>query len=90
MNNVKSRISAGTVARTICLALALLNQLLTVFGLSPLPIEDETVNLLVSTVATVIAAAVSGGQNAVVAGRALAAGGYVPERRGTGRSAAGG
>ena len=56
-------ITGGTIARTICLALALLNQLLTAAGKSPLPIEDDTVNLLVSTVATVLAAGVAWWKN---------------------------
>ena len=52
---MKERISAGTVARTVILALALLNQVLTVAGHSPIPIEDETINTMVSTGWTVIA-----------------------------------
>jgi len=47
-------ITKGTIARTICLALALVNQLLAIFGKSPLPIDDATVELLVSTIATLI------------------------------------
>lgn len=45
-----------TLIRTICLALALLNQVLAIWGISPLPISDDTVELLVSTAATVILA----------------------------------
>lgn len=56
-------ITAGTIARTICLAVALLNQVLAAAGKSPLPIEDETINMLVSTGATVIAAAVAWWKN---------------------------
>lgn len=36
------KISAGTIARTACLLLALLNQVLCALGKSPLPIESET------------------------------------------------
>lgn len=60
---MKNKISTGTITRTICLALALLNQVLTVIGKSPLPIEDETVSVLISTVVTVIAAGVSWWKN---------------------------
>ena len=37
-------ITAGTLARTACLLLALLNQVLCALGKSPLPIESETLN----------------------------------------------
>lgn len=47
-------ITKGTIARTICLVIALANQLLAIFGKSPLPIDDATVELLVSTIATLI------------------------------------
>lgn len=55
MSENKTNISAGTVARTIVLALALVNQLLTAAGYPVLPIEDEQVNTLVSTIWTVVA-----------------------------------
>ena len=41
-------ISAGTVARTACLLLALTNQLLSALGKPVLPIESETVEQLVT------------------------------------------
>lgn len=56
MRKNKTNISAGTIARTIVLALALINQLLTVTGHAVLPITDEQVNTLVSTIWTVVAA----------------------------------
>lgn len=49
------KVEAGTIARTIILALALINQILTVSGHAVLPIEDEQVNTLVSTIWTVVA-----------------------------------
>jgi len=55
MSENKTNISAGTIARTIVLALALINQLLTVTGRAVLPITDEQVNTLVSTIWTVAA-----------------------------------
>lgn len=57
------KISPGTIARTICLALALINQLLTATGHSIIPIDDETVQALVSTAATVITALISWWKN---------------------------
>lgn len=50
------KISAGTIARTVVLALALINQLLAAFGYSVIPIEDETVNSLISAAFTIISA----------------------------------
>lgn len=53
---MNKKVSAGTIARTICLGLALINQLLAVFGVSPIPVEDDTINILIATGATVVAA----------------------------------
>lgn len=47
-------ISAGTVVRTMCFFLALVNQILSATGHSPLPITNDQVNTLVTTGATVI------------------------------------
>ena len=41
--------SAATWARTICLIVALLNSLLAAFNKSPLPIDNEQLQQLVST-----------------------------------------
>ena len=57
------KISPGTIARTICLALALINQILTATGHSIIPIDDETVQALVSTAATVITTLISWWKN---------------------------
>lgn len=48
------KISKGTAIRTICLGIALINQILVITGHSPLPIDDETVNLAVTTTATIV------------------------------------
>lgn len=53
------KISKGTVIRTVLLILAILNNLLALFGKSPLPIEDETVEQVISflfTTGTALAA----------------------------------
>ena len=57
------KISAGTIARTICLTLALINQILTATGHSIIPIDDEVIQALVSTAATVIMAVISWWKN---------------------------
>jgi SPP1 family holin len=53
----KLNISAGTIARTIILALAIINQVLTVTGHSPLPIEDEAIRTPARVTIPVIMAA---------------------------------
>ena len=55
----KVKISAGTIARTIILALALLNQILTAFGCNVIDISDDTINTLVATAATVVTAVIA-------------------------------
>ena len=67
------KISAGTIARTACLLLALLNQVLRALGKSPLPIESETLNQLVTTSLTVAAALVSWWKNNSFTKEAIAA-----------------
>lgn len=52
-------VSAGTIARTVTLALALINQLLTAFGYNVIDVSDETINTLVSTVFTIVAAIIA-------------------------------
>lgn len=51
MGNVKT----DTIIRTVTLFLALANQILVAFGKSPIPIEEESVKLLISTGITVAA-----------------------------------
>lgn len=52
-------ITAGTIARTIILALALINQILSATGHPVLPIEDAQIETLVTTGWTVVAAIVA-------------------------------
>ncbi len=66
-------ITTGTLARTACLLLALLNQVLCALGKSPLPIESETLNQLVTTSLTVAAALVSWWKNNSFTKEAIAA-----------------
>lgn len=57
------KISAGTIARTIVLILALVNQVLTTLGYSPIPIEDELIVDLISYAFTAVAAIISWWKN---------------------------
>lgn len=56
-------ITAGTLSRTIILALALINQIFSATGHPVLPIEDAQVETLVSTAWTVIAALIAWWKN---------------------------
>ena len=62
MNN-KLNITSGTIARTIILVLALLNQILTATGHSVINISDESVNTLISTGFTIVTAVIAWWKN---------------------------
>lgn len=47
------KISSGTIARTIVLVLALVNQVLSVLGYKIIPIEDEQINDFVTIAFTI-------------------------------------
>ena len=62
-NSKKMNITSGTIARTIILVLALLNQILTAMGHSVINISDESVNTLISTGFTIVTAIVAWWKN---------------------------
>lgn len=70
---MNTNITSGTIARTIILALALVNQLLSVTGHAVLPIEDAQIETLVSTLWTVAAAVVAWWKNNSVTTAAIEA-----------------
>ncbi len=49
-----ANIKPETIIRTICLVITLVNQVLVAFGKQPIPVEDEQVYTLVSTIVTII------------------------------------
>ncbi len=59
----KINITKGTLIRTILLVFALINQVLAVFGKSPIPIDDDTITNLISTIWTVIASLIAWWKN---------------------------
>ena len=61
--NSRMTISAGTIARTIILVLALVNQILTAMGHSVINISDESINTLISTGFTIVTAIVAWWKN---------------------------
>ena len=62
-NSNKMNITAGTIARTIILVLALVNQLLTATGHSVINISDESINTLISTGFTIVTAVIAWWKN---------------------------
>lgn len=46
------KVSIGTWVRTVALFVAFLNQLLAIYGKSPIPFNEQEVELVVSTIAT--------------------------------------
>lgn len=60
---MKHKISPSTIARTAALALALVNQVLSVTGHSMLPIESAELEQLVSTGLTITTALISWWKN---------------------------
>lgn len=71
----------GTLIRTIVLLIALINQLLTAFGKSPLPIEDADVETLISTAFTVVASVAAWWRNNSFTKPAQAADEYMQQLR---------
>lgn len=59
----KEKISAATIARTVCLLLALTNQVLSALGRPVLPIESATIEQLVTAGITTITALIAWWQN---------------------------
>jgi SPP1 family holin len=73
MNNLNNKISAGTIARTAVLLLALTNQILSACGKPVLPIESATVEQLVTAGITTVAALIAWWKNNSFTQAALAA-----------------
>ena len=56
-------VSSGTITRTIILLLALVNQILAYFGISPLQIADEDIGTVITILFTIGASVVSWWKN---------------------------
>ena len=74
-------ISAGTIARTACLLLALTNQVLSALGKPVLPIESATVEQLVTAGITTVAALVAWWQNNSFTAAAIQADKYLENKK---------
>jgi len=60
---MQQKVSAGTIARTLVLMLAVINQMLNLTGHSLIMLDDETINTLVSDIWIVAAALVAWWKN---------------------------
>ena len=56
-------ITSGTIGRTVCLCLSLLNQLLALFGKGTFDFVEEEVYQIVSTLCTIVTAVVAWWKN---------------------------
>lgn len=79
---MKKEISIGTITRTILLALALINQVLVVFGKCPLPIEDDTLASFLSLGFTIITAVIAWWKNNSFTKEAIRADSIMKELKG--------
>ena len=79
--NSRMTISAGTIARTICLCLALVNQILTATGHSIINVSNDDINTLISTGFTVVSAVVAWWKNNSFTQSALKADEVMKEER---------
>ena len=81
MNNLNNKISAGTIARTACLLLALTNQILSACGKPVLPIESATVEQLVTAGFTTVAALIAWWKNNSFTAAAIQADKYLENKK---------
>lgn len=76
-----NKVSTGTIVRTICLALALLNQILNIFKINPIKFEDEQINTFVTTVITIVTAIVAWWKNNSITKNAIEADKHLKEMK---------
>lgn len=81
ITNTNRTVSAGTVARTAVLLLALTNQILSAMGKPILPIESSTVEQLVTAGITTVAALVAWWQNNSFTAAAIQADKYLEDKK---------
>jgi len=72
----------GTLVRTAVLLLSLINSVLQMFDLNPLPIENETAAQAVSSVLLIVSAVASWWKNNSFSKKAVAADEYLKELKG--------
>lgn len=60
---MKKKVSKGTIIRTACLLLAIINNMLAIYGKSPLPIDDEMLTNVISFCFTTVTSIVAWWKN---------------------------
>ena len=70
------KIEAVTIIRTVLFVVALVNQVLTITGHSVLPVSDEQLTELISTIFTVVTALIAWWKNNSFTSKAIAADEY--------------
>lgn len=75
------KIKADTIARTLALAIALINQVLAIFGKEALPFADSDIYQLVSLVATITTSGMAWWKNNSFTKPAIEADAYLTEVR---------
>lgn len=78
---MKSKIDSGTIIRTIILALALVNQLLTASGHAIINVSDDTITQLISAGATIVTALIAWWKNNSFTQEAIEADKYLDQLR---------
>lgn len=58
-----NKVTGATIARTVVLVLALINNCLVMCGANPLPIEDEQITQLITLAFTIVSAGVAWWKN---------------------------
>ena len=81
ITNTNRTVSAGTVARTAVLLLALTNQILSAMGKPVLPIESTTVEQLVTAGITTVAALIAWWKNNSFTAAAIQADKYLENKK---------
>lgn len=71
------KVSANTIARTICLVLALVNQILAIYGKDVLPFTEDSIYQIVSLTATLVTAGVAWWKNNSFTSAAIKADDYM-------------
>jgi SPP1 family holin len=80
---MKDGISTGTIIRTIILALALFNQVMTASGHPIINISDETITQVVTALATIITAVIAWWKNNSFTSEAIQADEYMHQLKDT-------
>lgn len=73
------KITKGTLIRTVILLLALVNQILSICGVSPIPIDDDTATNIISTLWTAVASVIAWWKNNSFTDNAITADEYLSE-----------